>query len=102
EISAGSYSYVKDLQAGGDNFYLYPVQYKFDPYSPVNKGLNYEMRSKQPMLDAKEGERKYYHFNEEQVVQITGQLNELMQNEKPFLKKGFSIKDLALQINLPA
>jgi len=101
-ISAGSYSYIKNLQAGADNFYLYPVQQKFSPYSPVNKGLNYEIRSKQPMTDTKESERKYYHFNAEQIVQITEQLNELMQNERPFLKKGFSIKDLALQINIPS
>ena len=102
-IPAGSYSYIKDLQGGGaDNFYLYPVQQKFSPYSPVNKELNYEVRSKRSLEETKEGERKYYHFNSEQVVQITGQLDELMQNEKPFLKKGFSIKELALQINIPA
>ncbi len=101
-IPAGSYSYIKDLQAGADNFYLYPVQQKFSPYSSVNKGLNYEIRSKRPMLDPKEGEKKYYHFNAEQVEQITGQLNVLMHNEKPFLKKGFSIKDLAFQLNIPA
>ncbi len=101
-IPAGSYSYVRDLQAGPDNFYLYPAQQEFSPYSPLKEGLHYEMRPKRSNQDQKESERKYYHFNEEQVEQITGQLNELMQNEKPFLKKGFSIKDLALQINLPA
>ncbi len=99
---AGSYSYIKNLQAGADNFYLYPVQEKLNPYTPLDKGLNYEMKSKQPILDIKESERKYYHFNSEQIEQITGQLNELMQNERPFLKKGFSIRDLALQINIPA
>jgi AraC-like DNA-binding protein len=46
--------------------------------------------------------RKPIHFTPDQVEAINRQLAELMERKKPFLKQGYSLKDLAGQLQIPA
>jgi AraC-like DNA-binding protein len=46
--------------------------------------------------------RKPIHFTPGQIEAINRQLADLMETEKPFLKQGYSLKDLAGQLQIPA
>jgi AraC-like DNA-binding protein len=93
---------IKDFRKRADGLFLSHLNENFDSTASSKVGWNYKAKTSNPLVISNEEERKYYHFTTEQVEQITGQLNELMEKEKPYLKEGYSIKDLAYQINLPA
>jgi YesN/AraC family two-component response regulator len=41
-------------------------------------------------------------FSDEKIKHLIGQMNELMEQQHPFLQAGYSIKDLADELNIPS
>lgn len=79
------------------------------PYEIVNgidiisyRGISERRPSEQSIPGQLSENRKPIHFAPAQVEAINRQLADLMETEKPFLKQGYSLKDLAGQLQIPA